>query len=217
MAKTLLIGANSTIAKALQENSVRKFLTFSRSAGTLNLEGDLSELDAISDINGMVYFPGTINLKPFTMLKEDDFLNDFKINVLGAAKVIKKVINKLKEADGASVVLISSVAANVGLPFHASIGASKSALEGMARSLASEYTNAKVCFNVVAPSLTETNLSTNLLKTERLIEASKERNPMKEIGDPDKIAKTIDFLLDAHNNWMTGQVIHIDGGMNNLK
>ena len=217
MAKTLLIGANSTIAKALQENSDREFLTFSRSAGTLNLEGDLSELDAISDINGMVYFPGTINLKPFTMLKEDDFLNDFKINVLGAAKVVKKVINKLKEADGASVVFISSVAANVGLPFHASISSSKSALEGMARSLASEHTNAKVCFNVVAPSLTETNLSTNLLKTERLIEASKERNPMKEIGDPDKIAKTIDFLLDAHSNWMTGQVIHVDGGMNNLK
>ena len=87
----------------------------------------------------------------------------------------------------------------------------------MARSLAAEYTNAKVCFNVVAPSLTDTNLSTNLLKTDRLVEASKERNPMKEIGDPQKIAKTIDFLLDAHNNWMTGQVIHVDGGMNNLK
>lgn len=217
MASTLLIGANSTIAKALQENSDREFLKFSRSDGTLNLEGELSELDAISDINGLVYFPGTINLKPFTMLKEDDFLNDFKINVLGAAKVVKKVINKLKEADGASVVLISSVAANIGLPFHASIGASKSALEGMARSLAAEYTNARVCFNVVAPSLTETNLSTNLLKTERLIEASKERNPMKEIGDPKKIAKTIDFLLDAHNNWMTGQVVRVDGGMNNLK
>ncbi len=217
MAKTLLIGANSTIAKALQENSDREFLTFSRSAGTLDLESDLSELDAISDINGMVYFPGTINLKPFTMLKEDDFLNDFKINVLGAAKVVKKVISKLKEADGASVVFISSVAANIGLPFHASIGASKSALEGMARSLASEYTNAKVCFNVVAPSLTETNLSTNLLKTDRLVEASKERNPMKEIGDPKKIAKTIDFLLDAHSNWMTGQVVRVDGGMNNLK
>ena len=217
MAKVLLIGANSTIAKALQENSDREFLTYSRSEGTLNLEGDLSELDAVSDIDGLVYFPGTINLKPFTMLKEEDFLNDFKINVLGASKVVKKVINKLKEAEGASVVFILSVAANIGLPFHASIGASKSALEGMARALASEYTNAKVCFNVVAPSLTETNLSTNLLKTDRLVEASKERNPMKEIGDPKKIAKTIDFLLDAHNNWMTGQVVRVDGGMSNLK
>ena len=217
MAKTLLIGANSTIAKALQENSDREFLTFSRSEGTLNLDGDLSELDDVSDIDGLVYFPGTINLKPFTMLMDDDYLDDFKINVLGAAKVVKKVINKLKDSNGASVVFVSSVAANLGLPFHASIAASKSALEGMSRALAAEYANAKVCFNLVAPSLTKTNLSANLLKTERLVEASKERNPMKEIGEPEKIAKTIDFLLDAHNNWMTGQVIHIDGGMNNLK
>ena len=217
MAKTLLIGANSTIAKALQENSNREFICVARSEGSLDLDGDLSELDDVRDINGLVYFPGTINLKPFAMLNEEDFVNDFKINVLGAAKTVKKVINQLKEAEGASVVFISSVAANIGLPFHASIGASKSALEGMARSLAAEYTNAKVCFNVVAPSLTQTNLSTNLLKTERLVEASKERNPMKEIGDPHKVAKTIDFLLDAHDNWMTGQVIHTDGGMNNLK
>ncbi len=217
MAKTLLIGASSTIAQALQENSNREFICLARSEGNLNLDGDLTELDDVSNINGLVYFPGTINLKPFAMLKEEDFLNDFQVNVLGAAKVVKKVINKLKEAEGSSVVFISSVAANIGLPFHASIGASKSALEGMARSLAAEYTNAKVCFNVVAPSLTETNLSTNLLKTDRLIEASKERNPMKEIGDPQKVAKTIDFLLDAHKNWMTGQVIHVDGGMNNLK
>ena len=217
MAKTLLIGANSTIAQALQENSDREFICLARSEGNLNLDGDLSELDDVTDINGLVYFPGTINLKPFTMLKEDDFLNDFKVNVLGAAKVVKKVINQLKESQGASVVFISSVAANIGLPFHASIGASKSALEGMARSLAAEYTNAKVCFNVVAPSLTDTSLSTNLLKTDRLVEASIERNPMKEIGDPQKVAKTIDFLLSAHENWMTGQVIHVDGGMNNLK
>jgi len=217
MAKTLLIGSNSTIAQALQKNSDREFICLARSKGNLDLDGDLSELDAITGINGLVYFPGTINLKPFMMLKEEDYVNDFKINVLGAAKVVKKVINKLKEAEGASVVFVSSVAANLGLPFHASIGASKSALEGMARSLAAEYTNAKICFNVVAPSLTKTNLSTNLLKTERLIEASKDRNPMKEIGEPEKVARTIDFLLSAHENWMTGQIIHIDGGMNNLK
>lgn len=217
MARTLLIGANSTIAQALQDNSDKEFICLARSDGNFDLNGDLSELDDVTDINGLVYFPGTINLKPFTMLKEEDFMNDFQVNVLGAAKVVKKVINQLKAAEGASVVFISSVAANIGLPFHASIGASKSALEGMARSLAAEYTNAKVCFNVVAPSLTDTNLSTNLLKTDRLVEASKERNPMKEIGEPKKIAKTIDFLLDAHNNWMTGQVIHVDGGMNNLK
>ena len=217
MAKTLLIGANSTIAKALQEISDREFICVARSEGTLDLEGDLSELDDISDINGLVYFPGTINLKPFTMLKDSDFQKDLDINFLGAVKVVKKLIGKLKEAEGASVVFISTVAASLGLPFHASISPAKAALEAYARSMAAEYAGAKISFNVIAPSLADTPMAENLLKTERLVEASKERNPMKQIGTPSQIAKSVDYLLDAHKNWMTGQVISVDGGMINLK
>ena len=217
MSKILLIGGSSAIAQALQKDSGKEFISLSRSEETLNLEGDLSELDGVEELSGMVYFPGTINLKPFTMLKEEDYIKDFNVNVLGAVKVLKKVINNLKQADGASVVFVSSVAANLGLPYHASIATSKSALEGLAKSLASEYASAKVCFNVVAPSLTNTPMSSNLLKTERQVEANQERNPMKQIGTPEQIASAINFLLEAHNNWMTGQVIHVDGGMNNLK
>ena len=217
MTKTLIIGSNSAIALALKKNSDREFISLSRSEGTLDLDGDLSELDSVSDINGLIYFPGTINLKPFTMLKEDDFVNDFSINVLGAVKVLKKVINQLKEADGASVVFISSVASNLGLPYHASVSAAKSALEGMSKALAAEYAASKVCFNVVAPSLTNTPLASNLLKTERQISVNEERNPMKQIGSPEQVAKTLDFLLDAHKNWVTGQVFAVDGGMSNLK
>ena len=216
MSKTLLIGATSAIAKALQEYSDREFINFSRSEGTLDLNGDLGEIANLADINGLVYFPGTINLKPFAMLKEDDFVNDFNVNVLGAVKVLKKVINQLKEADGASVVFISSVAANLGLPYHVSIAAAKSALEGMSKALAAEYAAAKVCFNVVAPSLTNTPLAGNLLKTERQIEANE-----KESYETNRLTrtsgKTIDFLLDAHRNWVTGQVFAVDGGMSNLK
>ena len=217
MEKVLLIGANSGIAQALQDISDKEFIPLSRSADTLNLEGDLSELDDLGSISGLVYFPGTINLKPFTMLKEEDYLNDFNINVMGAVKALKKVINNLKEGNGGSVVFVSSVAANLGLPYHASIAASKSALEGLAKSLASEYASSKVSFNVVAPSITNTPMAANLLKTERQIEANEERNPMKQIGSPEQIAKSINFLLDAHQNWMTGQVIAVDGGMSNLK
>ena len=216
MSKVVLIGSSSAIAKSLQENSNREFVCFTRS-NSLDISGDLSEFDNLEDINGLVYFPGTINLKPFTMLKEQDYQNDLDINFLGAVKVVKKLIGKLKEADGASVVFISTVAASIGLPFHASISPAKAALEAYARSMAAEYTGAKISFNVVAPSLANTPMAENLLKTDRLIEASKERNPMKQIGSPEQISKTIDFLLDSHNNWMTGQVIPVDGGMVNLK
>ena len=216
MSKVVLIGSSSAIAQSLQENSNREFVCFTRSNG-FDISGDLSELDGLEDINGLVYFPGTINLKPFTMLKEQDYQNDLDINFLGAVKVVKKLIGKLKEADGASVVLISTVAASIGLPFHASISPAKAALEAYARSMAAEYAGAKISFNVVAPSLANTPMAENLLKTERLVEASKERNPMKEIGSPNQIAKVVDFLLDADQNWMTGQVIPVDGGMINLK
>ena len=217
MSKIVLIGSSSAIAKALQENSEREFICFSRSNNNLDISGDLSELDDVDNINGLVYFPGTINLKPFTMLKENDFQNDLDINFFGAVKVVKKLIGKLKEADGASVVFISTVAASLGLPFHASISPAKAALEAYARSMAAEYAGAKISFNVIAPSLADTPMAGNLLKTERLVEASKERNPMKQIGTPSQIAKSVDYLLDAHKNWMTGQVISVDGGMVNLK
>ena len=216
MSKVVLIGSSSAIAKSLQENSNREFVCFTRSNG-FDVSGDLLELDSLEDISGLVYFPGTINLKPFTMLKEQDYQSDLDINFLGAVKVVKKLIGKLKEADGASVVFISTVAASIGLPFHASISPAKAALEAYARSMAAEYAGAKISFNVVAPSLANTPMAENLLKTDRLIEASKERNPMKQIGSPEQISKTIDFLLDSHNNWMTGQVIPVDGGMVNLK
>ena len=216
MSKVVLIGSSSAIAQSLQENSNREFVCFTRSNG-FDISGDLSELDSLEDIKGLVYFPGTINLKPLTMLKEQDYQSDLDINFLGAVKVVKKLIGKLKEADGASVVFISTVAASIGLPFHASISPAKAALEAYARSMAAEYAGAKISFNVVAPSLANTPMAENLLKTDRLIEASKERNPMKQIGSPDQISKTVDFLLDAHQNWMTGQVIPVDGGMINLK
>ena len=217
MSKVVLIGSSSAIAKSLQESSEREFICFSRSNNNFDISGDLSELDEVENINGLVYFPGTINLKPFTMLKENDFQNDLDINFLGAVKVVKKLIGKLKEAEGASVVFISTVAASLGLPFHASISPAKAALEAYARSMAAEYAGAKISFNVIAPSLADTPMAGNLLKTERLIEASKERNPMKQIGTPSQIANSVDYLLDAHKNWMTGQVISVDGGMINLK
>ena len=216
MSKVVIIGSSSAIAKALQENSEREFICFSRS-NNFDISGDLSDLDNVDNINGLVYFPGTINLKPFTMLKENDFQNDLDINFLGAVKVVKKLIGKLKEAEGASVVFISTVAASLGLPFHASISPAKAALEAYARSMAAEYAGSKISFNVIAPSLADTPMAGNLLKTERLVEASKERNPMKQIGTPSQIAKSVDYLLDAHKNWMTGQVISVDGGMINLK
>lgn len=168
-------------------------------------------------LHGLVYSVGSINLKPFGRLTDDDFLNDFNLNVLGAARVIRKALKPLKSANGSSVVLISSVAAKTGLPYHASIAAAKAGVEGMALTLAAELAFQQIRVNVVAPSLTDTAMAQNLLSTPEKREASAKRHPLGKIGQPEDISQLIAFLLSDDSSWITGQIIGIDGGLGSLK
>ena len=214
MAKTLLIGANSTIAKALQENSDREFLTFSRSEGTLNLDGDLSELDDVSDIDGLVYFPGTINLKPFSNLTEDDFQKDYEINVLGLINSLQFYHKSFNQ--NASIVTISTIAANFGMPFHTSISMCKSSVEALTKSLAAEWAP-KIRLNCIAPSLIATKMSERLINSEVKKDNISKKHPLKTIGEISDISNIISFLLSEKSKWMTGQIIRVDGGLSNIR
>lgn len=167
-------------------------------------------------VHGLVYFPGTINLKPFHRLSEADFTNDFAINALGAATFVQAYLPGLKGAETASVAFISSVAVGTGLPFHASVAMAKGALEGLTRALAAELAP-KIRVNCIAPSLTNTPLAERLLGSPEKEEAGRNRNPMKKIGSPDDIANALLFLLNDASGWVTGQVLAVDGGMGNLK
>ena len=146
-------------------------------------------------IDGLVYFPGTINLKPFHRITKEEFRSDFEINVEGAIASIQKYLPNLKLSHNASVVLFSSVAAQTGMPFHASISISKGAIESLTKSLASEYASI-IRFNAIAPSLTHTPLSEKFVSTPEKLEASRQRNPMKKVGDPSEIAEVVSFLLN---------------------
>ncbi|GAA4457782.1 SDR family oxidoreductase [Rurimicrobium arvi] len=193
-----------------------------RAANATVLEGTMPDnagvLDQLPDVlHGAVYCPGSINLKPFNRLSNEDFLNDFRQNVLGAVTLLQRVQSRLKAANGASVVLFSTVAAAVGMPFHASIAASKSALEGLAKSLAAEWASAQIRVNVIAPSLTDTPLAAALLNTPEKREASAKRHPLQRIGDPAEVAEAVAFLLGNGSAFMTGQVLGMDGGMARLK
>lgn len=181
----------------------------------LEIGEELEELPEA--LHGLVYLPGTITLKPFQGLKAADFQRDFEINVLGAIKVIEKCIKRLKKADGASIVLFSTVAAQLGLNYHTSVAAAKGALEGFGRSLAAEFASKKVRVNLVAPSLTDTPLAKNLLSSEEKKEASDQRHPIGRYGQPIDIANMAQFLLSDQSNWITGQVMHVDGGLSTLK
>lgn len=168
-------------------------------------------------IHGVVYCPGSINLRPFNRLTAKDFLNDFQQNVLGAIAVIQYLLPRLKKADGASIVLFSSVAVKIGMPFHASIAAAKGAIEGLAKSLAAELATSKIRVNVIAPSLTDTPLASALLSSNEKREAAAKRHPLNSIGSADEIGQFVAFLMREDSRWITGQIIGVDGGIGSLK
>lgn len=164
-------------------------------------------------IQGLVYCPGSIRLRPFQRLKPDDFWTDFQINLLGGVKAIQACLPGLKRAKTqASIVLFSTVAVQTGMPFHASIASAKGAVEGLTRSLAAELAP-KIRVNAIAPSLTDTKLAKALLSDEGKRTAAAARHPLKRVGAAGDIAAAAIFLLDDSASWMTGQVMAVDGGM----
>ena len=216
--KILVVGGTKGIGESVVDLlSEYECVVFSRNESALEnhlvcdvLKDDLPDIDNLS---GLVYCPGSINLKPFHRLSEEDFLQDFQINVLGAVRVIQKYFRELKRNKGA-IVLFGTVAAHQGMSFHASIAAAKGGLEALGRSLAAEWAP-HIRVNIVNPSLTETSLADGLLNTDQKKENAALRHPLKKIGQPIDIAKAVQLCLE--NEWMTGQTIGVDGGMSTLK
>jgi len=173
--------------------------------------------DCGEHLSGLVYAIGTIQLKSISRLTEADFLMDFRINALGAALAVQAALPALKkQAEPASILLFSSVAARQGFSFHASIGMAKAALEGLTVSLASELAP-KIRVNALAPSLVNTPLAAKLLVNPQTAEQIAQLHPLQRIGQPEEIAKLAAFLLSSDAAWITGQIIGIDGGRSSLR
>ncbi|BBO68948.1 oxidoreductase [Desulfosarcina alkanivorans] len=184
----------------------------------LDITRDAIARDAIpAAVQGLAYCPGSIRLRPFHRLKEEDFLADWRINFFGAVNAIQSCLPALKKASGSgSVVLFSTVAVGTGMPFHASIASAKGALEGLTRSLAAEFAP-RIRVNAVAPSLTDTPLAGTLLSDEGRRSAAAERHPLKRFGKARDAAAAATFLLEESAAWITGQVIAVDGGMGSVR
>ena len=177
------------------------------------LNEDISEKSIPEKLDGFVYCPGSINLKPFKTMGVDTIQKDMEINFIALAKTVKSIINRMNE--GSSMVFFSTVAVGTGMPFHTSVSAAKGAIEGFSRALAAEYAP-KIRVNVIAPSLVDTPLSERLLNNEKKKEMMSERHPLKRVGSTTDIANMAAFLLDSDNSWITGQIIGVDGGMSSL-
>lgn len=225
----LIVGGSSGIGLALAEilSPLNSLYIASRSREKLtNLKVTHIPYDATTQnlevsllpdtIDGFVYCPGSINLRPFKGLTSEAFEKDFQINVLGAINSLKSVLSNLSNSGNGSIVFFSTVAVQTGMPFHSSVASSKGAIEGLTRSLAAEFAP-KIRVNAIAPSLVDTPLASKFLNNESKLEKANERHPLGRIGNAKEIAQAAVFLLGSESSWMTGKVLQLDGGIGNLK
>ena len=215
-------GIGLSIVKLLTPS--HKVISISRSVSNIEHENlthysvDVlsGELPDISEVDGLVYCPGSINLKPISRLKIEDFKNDFEINVIGAVKAIQKYARVMKDSQHPSIVLFSTVAVKLGMPFHASIATAKAGVEGLVKSLGAEFAP-KIRINAIAPTVTDTELAAKLLRNERMIENITERHPLKKFLSPDEVAEMALFLLSHKTASMSGQILEMYCGIVNFK
>lgn len=230
MSTYLIIGASSGIGKSLSQqlrsSGHHVVGTYNKTEISSDQDAFLHHLDVLVEnlaldflpdtLDGIVYCPGSINLKPFERIKPEDFLGDYSLQVVGAIRVLQAAISKLKKSDNASIVFFSTVAVQMGFPFHTQVSASKGAIEGLTRALAAEY-SPTIRVNCIAPSLTDTPLAATLLNTDQKREANALRHPLKRFGTAEDISNMAAFLLSEKSSWMTGQVLRVDGGISSLK
>ena len=228
MKNILLIGGSYGIGLALAkelQNENNVYIASRTSENLADLKAHHIIFDASEDtldvtnlpevIDGFVYLPGSINLRPFKGIKPETFAEDLQINFIDMVKVLQTVLPKLSASEQASIVLFSSVAVQTGMPFHTSVAAAKGAVEGFAKALAAEYAP-KFRVNVIAPSLTNTPLADKFLNNESKQEKSSQRHPLKRFGEAEDIAQMAAFLLSDKSSWISGQTFHVDGGLSTL-
>ena len=226
MKKILVIGGSKGIGKAIIASLIEKnnIINLSRTAPSLThenlthyncdiLSDELPQLDAVDTL---IYCPGSINLKPISRLKLDDFRADFEINVVGAVKAIQQYLPLLKRGNTPSILLFSTVASKLGMPYHASVAAAKSGVEGLVKSLGAELAPT-IRVNAIAPTVTDTDLASKLLRNERMIESITERHPLKKFLNPTEVADMATFLTSESASSISGQIFQMDCGIVSFK
>ena len=226
MKNIVIIGGTKGIGKAIvsevvDNNNVvclsRSQTDFSHDNYTFhNFDALVDDYPDFESVDCLIYCPGSINLKPISTLSLDDFRNDFELNVIGAVRAIKKYLNLLKKSESASILLFSTVATKLGMPYHASVSVAKSGIDGLVKTLGSELAP-KVRINAIAPTITNTELASKILRNDKVIENMVERHPLKKILSSNEVAKMASFLISEDASSISGQIFNMDAGIVSFK
>ena len=226
MKNIVIIGGTKGIGKAIvsevvDNNNVvclsRNQTDFSHDNYTFhNFDALVDDYPDFESVDCLIYCPGSINLKPISTLSLDDFRNDFELNVIGAVRAIKKYLNLLKKSGSASILLFSTVATKLGMPYHASVSVAKSGIDGLVKTLGSELAP-KVRVNAIAPTITNTELASKILRNDKVIENMVERHPLKKILSSNEVAKMASFLISEDASSISGQIFNMDAGIVSFK
>ena len=226
MNKIIIVGGSRGIGKEIINELVddNLIINLSRNKPELthtnlthyNIDILNSDLPELEDVSSLIYCPGSINLKPISRISLDEFREDFEINVIGAIKAIQKYLPCLKKSNDASILLFSTVATKLGMPYHSSVAASKSAIDGLVKTLGAELAP-KIRVNAIAPTITKTDLASKLLRNEKVIENMIERHPLKKILMPEEVSKMAKFLVSKDASSISGQIFNLDAGIVSFK
>ena len=226
MKTIIIVGGSKGIGHALLKLALESYrvINISRTKPDINqanlvhynCDVTKDDLPIIDQADGLVYCPGSINLKPISRLSTDDFRADFEINVLGAVRCIQHYMPILKNGIDPSVILFSTVATKLGMPYHASIATAKAGVEGLVKSLGAEWAPS-MRINAIAPTVTDTSLASRLLRNDNMRENITERHPLKKFLHPAEVAEMAMYLLSEKSRSISGQVFAMDCGIVNFK
>ncbi len=234
--KIVIIGGSGSIGSSIAREIIkdeyephligRNFKSLKKLSDELNCPYNVTDVTKSDDlikalkncgdnIFGLAYCAGSINLKSISVAHENDYLESFKVNTLGAIISVKSVKDILKKNKG-SVLLFSSIAAKNGFMNHTVISTAKAGIEGLTVSLAAELAP-DIRVNCIAPSLTQTGMTKSITSNENIRKAIELLHPIPRIGQPSDHSKLAAFLLNDTSNWITGQIFNIDGGRSTLR
>ena len=180
----------------------------------LNFVSDLKKDLTETEILGIAYCVGSINIKPLKLTKASDFVSSYVLNLVAVTDVIRSFQDNLKNNKG-SVVLFSTVAAKKGFVNHSIISSAKAAVEGLTVALAAELAP-DIRINCIAPSLTKSKIASSIIKNTSIEQSIAKMHPLKRLGEGADSANLANFLLTSKSSWITGQIIAVDGGRSNI-